>query len=138
MTSKKNIMMHEKVTLWCWDWWFINHWCTDYLLGLAVYRWGMMSIPYKRNRCNDSLNRYTIHQSIERFARRWQWFDYSLTSQCALRNRCNDSLNRYTVHHNVVTLYKMLAMFWPLLTIPDKSAIFQKRYNDILNRYNGW
>jgi hypothetical protein len=50
--------------------------------------------PYIRNRCNDSLNRYSIHQSVERFARRWERLDYSLTSQYALRNHCNVSLNR--------------------------------------------
>jgi hypothetical protein len=53
-------------------------------------------------------------------------------------NRYNDSINRYMVHHIVITLHKTLAMFWPLLTIPDKSAILQKCYDDILNRYNGW
>jgi hypothetical protein len=61
------------------------------------------------NRYNDSLNRYTVHQSVERFMRRWQHFDYSLISQYVLRNRCNDYLNRYTIHQIVITLHRTLA-----------------------------
>jgi hypothetical protein len=62
-----------------------------------------------RNRYDDSLNRYTVHQSVERFMRRWQCFDYPLTSQYVLRNRCNDYLNRCTVHQIIITLHKTLA-----------------------------
>jgi hypothetical protein len=42
-------------------------------------------------------NRYTVHQSVERFTGCWQCFDYSL------RNHCNDSLNHYCA-----TLFRVL------------------------------
>jgi hypothetical protein len=57
------------------------------------------------------LNRYTVHQSVERFTRRWQRFDYSLTSQYILRNHYNDFLNRYNDSSKRWTLYRALATF---------------------------
>jgi hypothetical protein len=42
-----------------------------------------------------------IHLSVERFAKRWQRFNYYLTSQYALRNRYNDYLNCWTIHQIV-------------------------------------
>jgi hypothetical protein len=62
-----------------------------------------------KNRYNDSLNRYTIYQIVERFIEYWQRFDSPLTSQYVLRNRCNDHLNRHTVHQIVITLHRTLA-----------------------------
>jgi hypothetical protein len=73
-------------------------------------------------------NRYTVQQSVERFTRRWQRFDYSLTSQYVLRNHCNNYLNRYTVHQIVITLHRMLATLWPL---SDKSTYVKESLNDI-------
>jgi hypothetical protein len=57
-----------------------------------------------RNRYNDSLHRYTIHQIVERFTKRWQRSDHALISQHILRNRYNDSLivGRFTKSLNAL------------------------------------
>jgi hypothetical protein len=89
-----------------------------------------------RNRCNDSLNRYKVHQSVERITGRWQRFYYSLTSQYTLRNHCNDSLNRYNDSPKHRTIYRALATFWLFDQFSDKPNILWKRYNDLWKRYN--
>jgi hypothetical protein len=109
-----------------------------------------------KNRYNDFLNRWTIHQIVERFTKRWQRSDHALTSQHIVRNRYNDSLNRWTIHQIVErftkhwqcsdysltsqyilrnrcndflkrwTIYRALATFWPLLTNSLISLLFSR------------
>jgi hypothetical protein len=72
---------------------------------------------------------------VERFTKRWQRSDYTLTSQHILRNRYNDSLNRWMIHQIVERFTKR----WQRSNYSLTSQYIPRNHrNDSLNHCNNF